>query len=199
MDVLEALVSRRSIGRLTGEVDPALVEQLIAYAVWAPNHHLTQPWRFTLLHGAMRAELGRLWAHLSADERGLSGEARAEWVAREAARPLRAPLLIVVSCPVDPDPVRAAEDHSATAAAVQNFLLAAWAKGLGTIWRTGAMAYHPQVKRFLGLDPTDRIVAILYVGQPAAPPPPPRPRDLGRAIRWLNPPESAPEGADPPQ
>ncbi|MCL6564274.1 MAG: nitroreductase [Firmicutes bacterium] len=185
MDVSEAITSRRSIGRLEGDVDPKVLEELISHAILAPNHHLTQPWRFTILTGPARERLGEFWARLTADERGLAGEEREKWIEREKSRPLRAPVLIVVSCPVDQDPVRAAEDHSATAAAVQNFLLEAWARGIGTMWRTGGMAYHPEVKRFLGLDPSDLIVAMLYVGQPAMAPPKARPRELEKAIRWV--------------
>ena len=98
---------------------------------------------------------------------------------------MRAPLLLVVSTRTAADPVVAAEDFAATAAATQNVLLAAHALGLAAIWRTGAMAYSTAVKSFLDLEATDRIVAIVYLGRPAMNSPLPRPRDSGTVLRTL--------------
>jgi nitroreductase len=65
-------------------------------------------------------------------------------------------------------------------------LLAAHARGFGAIWRTGELAYRDEIKTFLGLDPTDRIVAFVYLGRPAMTAPPPRPRALEEAITVLD-------------
>ena len=185
MEVLEAIKRRRSIGRTGGDLSEELVRELIEAAVWAPNHHLTQPWRFTILRGDARRRLGDFWGELAARENGLQAEAARKFADGQSAKLLRAPLLIVVSTRTDPNPVIAIEDHSATAAAVQNLLLAATARHLGAMWRTGAMVYHPQVKRFLGLDPEDRILGTVYVGQVAGDEPAPAPRDVDAVIRRL--------------
>lgn len=187
MDVQEAIQTRRSIGKLDREIPKDVVEALIAEAILAPNHHMTQPWHFTVVTDDMRVKLGEFWGQITAAEKELTGEERDAWIEREKGRPLRAPVLIFVSCKVDPDPVRAAEDHSATAAAIQNLLLAAWGQGLGTMWRTGAMAYHPQVKEFLHLDPGDKILGIIYLGEPAMTPPKARARNLDAALTWFEP------------
>ncbi len=105
---------------------------------------------------------------------------------REGAKPLRAPVLIVVSTRTAPDAVTAAEDFAATAAAVQNLLLAAWAKGLGAMWRTGPLAYRRAINEHLGLEPSDRIVAVVYLGQMAMTPPKARSRQTETVVRWLS-------------
>lgn len=185
MDTIEVITSRRSIGKLAGEVSAAVVQELVEVAVTAPNHHLTQPWRFTIVAGKAREQLGLFWGTLTADAKGLTGPHREDWIAREKGRPLRAPVLIFVSCHQDPDPERAVEDLSATAAAIQNLILAAWAKNIGTMWRTGAMAYNDEVKKYLGIDPQDPILGIIYVGVPDAPPAKARPRRTDDPIvRW---------------
>lgn len=56
---------------------------------------------------------------------------------------------------------------------------------LGAIWRTGGMAYDAKVKEHLGLNPTDRIVGIVYVGQPAMESPKPYLREVEKKVRWL--------------
>jgi nitroreductase len=59
VDTIEALRARRSIGKLDGDVPEAELRELIELATWAPNHKLTEPWRFTVLRGAARERLRR--------------------------------------------------------------------------------------------------------------------------------------------
>jgi nitroreductase len=185
MDVLEAIRTRRSIGRLEGEVADGDLRELLEAAICAPNHKLTEPWFFTVLRGEARVRLGEAWAAVAAEGSALAGEERAAFVRREANKPLRAPVLVAVSVRTDADPVIAIEDFAATAAAVQTFLLAAWARGYGAIWRTGEMAYHPAIRAHLGLAAGDRIVGIIYLGKPAMTPPKGQPRTLARVTRTL--------------
>ena len=185
MEAIEALRGRRSIGKLEGDVSEAEVRELIELAVLAPNHKLTEPWRFTILRGAARERLGAVWADFVGRETEVRGEQREELLRRTAAKPLRAPVIVAVSVRTDADPVRAIEDFAAASAAVENLLIAAHAGGLGAIWRTGDVAYRDEVKAFLELDPADKIVAFVYLGQPAMSPPPPRSRDLDAVVRIM--------------
>jgi nitroreductase len=122
-----------------------------------------------VLTGAAREELGEIMAmSLRARLNEQDGEKMQLRLWKERQKPLRAPIIITVA-------TKAAlckkesmiEDIEATAAAVQNMLLAAEEQGLGTIWRTGDAAYDPLVKRWFGLAPQDHIVAFVYVGFPA--------------------------------
>jgi nitroreductase len=186
MDVIEALRSRRSIGKLEGDVGEPEIRELLGLAVLAPNHRLTEPWRFTVLRGAARERLGAMWGDIATRDLALEPEAREAAMQRETGKLLRAPVLIAASVRTDPDAVTAAEDFAATAAAVENILLGAAGLGLGAMWRTGNAAYHPEVKAFLGLEPSDRIVAFVYLGRAAGEPPVPKPRNAEAAIRWLD-------------
>jgi len=186
MDVMEALRMRRSIGKLSGDVSDADVRELIEAALWAPNHRLTEPWSFTVVRGAARERVGAAWAAILGNETALEGEARQALLEREAGKLQRAPVLIVVAVRTDSDPVVATEDFAAGAAAVQNLLLAAHARGFGAIWRTGEMAHRKEINAALGLAEGDRIVAIVYLGRAAAEPPQARPRQIESVIRWLS-------------
>ncbi len=185
LDAIEAIRSRRSIGKLEGTVDEASVRELIELAVLAPNHRMTEPWRFTVLRGAARERLGEVWAPIALRDLPLTGDEREAALRREAAKPARAPVLIVVSVRTDADEEVATEDFAAAAAAVQNILLAATARGLGAMWRTGGMVSAPEVKAFLGLEPSDRIVGIVYLGRPAIAAPPAKPRTLDGVMRVI--------------
>jgi nitroreductase len=184
MDVLEAVKTRRSIGKLGGDVSDAEVRALVEAAVFAPNHKLTFPWRFIALRGEARARLGQAWAAAAA-EAAPGGAERETFLAREAAKPLRAPIVLVVSTRTDQNSVRAIEDFAATAAAVQNILLAAHALGIAAIWRTGDMAYNREINEHLGLDRDDRIVAFVYLGRAAMEAPKGAPRDTEQVLTIL--------------
>jgi nitroreductase len=166
MDVFEAIRTRRSIGKLKAERPPAQdIKRLLELAVWAPNHHLTEPWRFYVLAGAARQEMGEaLEAALKA-----GGETDSAKLAAERAKPLRAPVVILVTCKPGKDWIEAAENKAATAAAVQNILLAAHAIGLGAQWRTGQTIYAKQVADRLGLEAGEEVIAAVYLGYPDMP------------------------------
>lgn len=187
MNVDEAIRSRRSVARIEGDVDPATIRDLVELATWAPNHRLTEPWRFTVVRGTALERLGTLWGEINAKAAELAGDAYREAVQREAAKTARAPVLIVASCRGDADPVVAEEDFAATAAAVENMLLGARARGLGAMWRTGRMTRDPAVKAFLDLSESDRIVAIVYLGKTAVLEKPARAREVEGVLRWLEP------------
>src|ERR1700679_921112 len=108
MDTFEAIRTRRTIGRRTGDVPCETISDLIEAPPWAPNHKLTQPWRFTVVTGTAREKLGEVWGREAAAKADPS--ARAAVMEGEAKKPLRAPAVIVVSTRTDPNPVTAEED-----------------------------------------------------------------------------------------
>jgi nitroreductase len=175
MSLLDAIASRRSVGRMRPDPIPReAVEELLAAAVSAPNHHLTAPWRFVVLAGDARRELGEAHARAVAREKpGLPPEG----LEKEAARLERAPVVVAAIVLGADDPVQAREDRDAVAAAIMNLLLAAHGRGLGAMWRTGAMVDEPEVRAALALGPGDAVVGFVYLGHPDGPPPrrPPRP------------------------
>ena len=186
--LVELIESRQSVGRVRPEAPPrVVVERLIEAASHAPNHFLTQPWRFIVVAGYARADLG----HVMADALGARGGVSATPVVqadleREAAKPQRAPVIIVVAVEPSHDPrVVEIEEIEAGAAAVENLLLAAHALGLGAKWRTGEAAYDPRVKIWLGLKPGSHIAGFVYLGYPERPGRPTVRVPAANNTRWL--------------
>ena len=181
MGVMEAIRTRRSIGKVRQDQPPRVViEQILEAATWAPNHRLTEPWRFFVVAGEARRELGAVLAarHLA--------EGQAEIAAKAAAKPLRAPVVIAVAVePVVGPKVVEIEEVTAGAAAVQNMLLAAHALGLAAIWRTGAPAYDPAVKAYFGLAPSAHLLGFVYLGYPGAVVPERGRVPVAEVTRWL--------------
>ena len=99
--VLQAIRARRSIGRVRPERPPKeLIEQVLEAAVWAPNHRLTEPWRFFVLAGEAREELGELLAALQGAKLPLDAPDRQAQIDKARAKPLRAP--VVIAAAVEP-------------------------------------------------------------------------------------------------
>ncbi len=179
MDVLKAIHTRRSVGRVKPEPLPpkADIAAMLEAATWAPNHFLTQPWRFWVLTGEARERLGEAMAEAVREQLASQGEtASPERLEAERKKALRAPVLIAVAAvPAQRPGVVPTEELCATAAAIQNMLLVAHARGLGAMWRTGMYAYHPRVKAFFGLPEEAYLVGFVYVGYPVElPDAPPR-------------------------
>lgn len=187
--ILGALHNRRSIGKVKPDAVPReLVERVVEAATWAPNHHLTRPWRFVVVTGAARERLGAVMADALRTRLGDAGDERtAAMLAKERQKPLRAPVLVAVAVVPSPDPkVVEVEEVAAVAAGVQNMLLAAEALGLGAMWRTGDPAYDPSVKRFLGLPENAHLLAFVYLGYPEVTPRPEREGGAGAYTTWLD-------------
>ncbi len=170
MEVTQAIQSRRSVGRVKQDPVPReLVEKILESAVHAPNHKITEPWRFHVFTGKGRGELARVRAELArilAETEGEEEELAAGRISRERKKAFRAPVVIAVISRGGRDEVETLENYAACAAAVQNMQLTAHARGLATIWRTGLQAYHPYMREFFGLEAGDKIVAYLYLGYP---------------------------------
>lgn len=165
MKALEALHNRNSYPRL---VDPAPnateLDNIFRSAFRAADHALLRPWRFLLVAEEKRAALGELFVEAA---RELEPTLSEEKLQRIRLKPLRAPLILITVCsPIAHPKVPEIEQELSAGAATQNMLLAAYAQGLGAIWRTGSMAYNKTVMRGLGLAEHEKIIAFVYLGTP---------------------------------
>jgi nitroreductase len=157
MDVETAIRTRRTHKAFAPEpLERAELEELLELARWAPNHHLTAPWRFRVVGPAALERLKR-----AAGDEG-------------AAKLDRAPTLVIASARLDGgDPVRDEEDLHATAVASYIVLLAAHARGHAGYWRTPALLRGAAGRAAVELPPEERFVGLLHLGrarQEQAPP-----------------------------
>src|SRR6476661_3554277 len=183
-----AAMRRRTSGRRCrpDPISRQTLETLPECAMRAPNHKLTEPWRFAVLTDAARDRFAELRARqrLTKFPDPTSEEARTatEKMRRETEQ---TPALIVVMCAVSPDPKTREEDYAAAMMATANLLTAAASLGLGTYLRTGGIMQDPDVTALAGLEPGFRIVGIVSVGYPEAEEPPRRRRPASELTRWV--------------
>lgn len=179
--MLDAIAARRTIKLFTGAAIPrATIESLVTAATWAPCHRLTQPWRFAAID---REGIARLVAFVQQPPM------------RDAVLPRKLPsicerlaacgAIIQVTCVLAGSDEQRREDRDATAAAVQNLLLAAHAAGLGSFWSTSPLLAHPEVQRWFGSEPAaEAHVGTIWLGIPGETPVAPARRPLAEVLRW---------------
>lgn len=187
MSIIETIARRRSIGKMTGERPTRpQIERILEAGTHAPNHHNVQPWKFFVLAGNARAEVGEIMAESLLARSGYPADDKGKaLLEKERNKLLRAPVVIVAAAEhPQQNNVLEIENIEAVAAAVQNMLLAAEELGLAAMWRTGDAAYDPRVKRWFGLAPDDHIVAFLYLGYPAIPRQERRPIPFQEKTTW---------------
>ena len=168
MDVETAIRTRRTHKAFGSEsLDRDEIESLLELARWAPNHHLTAPWRFRVL-GPEALERLTVAA-------GPEGAAKLD----------RAPPLIVVSAVLGGDPVEDEEDLHATAVASYIVLLAAHSRGLAGYWRTPEVLRTDEGRRAVGLEGDERFVGLLHLGPPRQEKAPPERPPVAQVAEFL--------------
>jgi nitroreductase len=188
MDAINAIQQRTSVRRFRPDpVEREILERLLDCAIRAPNHKLTQPWRFTVISGSARDRFADIRARhrLKRYENQGSPEALAgaEKVRQETRH---TPAFVVVSSAVHPDEMTREEDYAATMMAVANLMIAAESLGLGTYLKTGGVMRDPDLLRLAGVAEGFRVVAIISVGYPLDREAPRRRRPAAELTLWVD-------------
>lgn len=168
MEIEQAIRSRRTHKAFAPDPVPReLLAELLDLARWAPNHHLTNPWRFRVVGPRALERLKRA-------------------AGPEAASKLdRAPTLVAASSIRSEDPVQDREDLCATACAVYAVLLAAHGRGLAGYWRTPGVLSTPEGMEAVAIPPTEQFVALIHLGWARQEKEPPERLPPGDVITYL--------------
>lgn len=202
--LLSFMRTRRSIRKfLPDAVADEDIAAVVEAASWAPSGTNQQNWDFIAVRCA--AERERLARAVTDTVQSLlaripSARARAEFERYSAYYTFfaAAPVVIaVVQKPYDslarrimerfdlPSAAQSTASVQGPAAAVQNLLLMAHARGLGACWMTGPLIARPALEAVLGVTAPDELMALVPLGKPAVSPPAPRRKDVQQILRWL--------------
>jgi nitroreductase len=152
MELEHAIRSRRTHKAFAPEPIPrAALEELFELVRWAPNHNLTNPWRFRVLGPATLARLKEL-----AEQRSPGSGGKLD----------RAPTLIVASACLQGEEAQRDDDLLASAVAAYLVLLVAHSRGLASYWRSVPLLDSPAGREALGLDAAERPIGLLHLGYP---------------------------------
>jgi nitroreductase len=159
----EILRGRRTINLyLQTPVPEALVREAIEAATWAPNHHVTEPWRFYLLGSESISACLDLVRDIVTEKKNdaKAGEHKARTWSEK-------PGWLLVTCRRSDDDVRQTEDYAACCAAIQTFMLYLWKAGVGSKWTTGDITHDERFFKITGVDAdTESVVGLVWYGYP---------------------------------
>jgi nitroreductase len=188
MDVKDAILSRRTIFKFKPEAVPNdVIEQVFSFGIWAPNHHVTEPWRFTVIGKETKLTLADRYREIKIEDTPDHVDAKNLAKIGELAyeKFMSKPTIIAVSCLQEGDEQRQREDYAAACCAMQNVQLAAWDTGVGMQWSTGRITMEEQTYQLLGIDSSkEYIIGFFYTGYPADIGAPKR-QPAGEFIRWV--------------
>lgn len=188
-EALLRLESRRSVaaaGLQAPGPDEGQTQRLLAIAARVPDHGMLVPWRFIVIEGAARAEIGTRLAQAYRANNAHMPEEKREKFAAIMGRLFPAPLaVVVVSRPVEGSAIPAFEQELSAGAACMNLLTGAAAMGFDGIWVTGWAATHQAALAVLGVGEGERVAGILHIGTASeAPADRPRPDVAALTTRW---------------
>lgn len=186
MTVEDAIEERVSVKEYTDAPVPrATIERLLELANTAPNHRMTQPLEFRVLGASSK----RAYADALADRKtkkiddpGVAEAVRTKVVRRHE----RVPAMIGVVVEESEDPEIREEDYATAFMAIQNLSLAAVGMGLGTHIKTGAVMGEASLRAALDVAEGQRLVAIVFLGEPAEVPDRKPRAPAEQKTRWLD-------------
>jgi len=162
----EVLRGRRTINLyLHTPVPEQLVRDAIEAATWAPNHHVTEPWRFLMMGPQTVARTIERVRTTLAEKKG---QELADFKAKSWAEK---PGWLTVTCRRSEDALKEREDYAACSVAVQNFMLYLWKAGVGSKWTSGDITRDPEFFDILGVNPEEEfVVGMIWYGYPKVTP-----------------------------
>ncbi len=196
MDAINCIQTRMSIRGFKKESVPAeVLKKVIETARWSPSYKNSQPWEVLVLSGARKEGLSAMLVDLleSGAEASPDLAAPTSWPDAEQARinqlfakrkeltgiDLSAPEMIVKAKKVNfrfygaPHAIYLFQDDSLSQWSLfdlglfaQSLMLAAHAHGLGTVPQAFATDYAREVKNYLDIPQSKRLVLGLSVGYP---------------------------------
>ena len=166
MTVEEAIRGRHSIRQFTDRpVERADIEALLDLAVEAPNHRVTEPWHFLVVGEEGKRALARVLGRRKSSK--VTDPEAARLVREKVERTtLALPALLVVTIQQSDNPEIREEDYAAGWMAVQNILLGAVERGLGTHIKTGAVMDDPELREAWRIPEGRRVIAMIEMGEP---------------------------------
>lgn len=146
----DLLLNRRTVHRFRSEPIPdGAVTRAIDAAIAAPNHKLSNPWRFIRVGPQTRDRITDRYVALKQQSKGSLSDDQITKYRNKVGDP---PELVVPTQHLAADAFRRREDYAACACAIQNLMLSLWSEGIASKWTTGSITRDPETYGFLDLE-----------------------------------------------
>lgn len=187
--VNELIRKRRSVfqPQYSGQiVDDAIISQMLENASWAPNHKLTEPWRFIVYTGEGIKKLAAGQAAIYKDVASTNGTFQEDSYQKLLTKPLLSSHIIAIGMKRDErKSIPEIEEIGAVFCAVENMHLTAAAYGVGCYLSTGGITFYEEAKPLFGLGADDRLLGFLHVGMPKGPLPDSKRKPVSEKTTWV--------------
>lgn len=138
------------------------LDTLLTVATRVPDHRRLSPWRFIVVEGDARRDIGETLVDIQKSEDPAATETM---LTDTASYFMRAPVVIgVVSSPDHSHKTPVWEQELSAGALCLNLLLAANASGFAGCWLTEWISFSQGVKTLFGLSETERFAGFIYLG-----------------------------------
>ena len=185
----ELIRKRRSVFQndySSEKVDEAIVRQMLENANWAPNHKMTEPWRFVVFTGEGLKKLAALQAEYYKKMTLLDNTFKEERYQNLLRKPMLSSYIIVIGMKRDEKKsLPEIEEAGAVFCAVQNMYLTATAYGAGCYLSTGGITYFEGAEELFGFDDEDKLIGFLHIGMPKKPLLPGKRRPVEGKVAWI--------------
>ncbi len=171
----------------TGEkVSDEIINQMLENANWAPNHKLTEPWRFVVFTGDGLKQLAAFQSECYKSVTIANDTFREDRYQSLQTKPMESSHIIAVGMKRDEAKrLPEWEELGAVFCAIQNMYLTATAYDVGCYLSTGGITDFEEAKSFFGLGPYDKLCGFLHVGMPKATLPDGRRRPISEKVKWF--------------
>ena len=161
-DFGKVLIGRRTIEIFSQKSVPkSLIDEAIKVAIWAPNHHVTEPWHFYHIGEATKEKCLDLCYEIINKKKGKKAAdfKRQSWSEK--------PGWLVVTCKKSINEILQLEDYAACCTAIQNFILYLWKAGIGSKWTSGPITRDLELYNIIGINFDEEfIVGLIWFGYP---------------------------------
>ena len=167
------------------KIDDKLVWQILENSNWAPNHGLTQPWKYKVFSSSGLEKLALFqadWYQKNTPE----DRFKPEKYERMKTNILKSSHVIVICMErQESAKIPEIEEIEAVACSVQNMALTAAAYGICSFWGSGGLTYTKELKEFLGLKEKDKCLGYLYLGYSDSPTTESRRDPIEEKVEWI--------------
>jgi len=168
------------------KIDDKIIWQILENSNWAPNHGLTQPWRYKVFTGLGLNKLAEfqadLYQKITSEEK-----LKPEKFARMKTNILQSSHVVIICMERQKsEKILEIEEIEAVACSVQNMALTAAAYDICSFWGSGGVTYTEELKEFLGLGEKDKCLGYLYLGYSDNPATKSRRDPIKDKVEWIS-------------
>lgn len=146
-------------------VNDEIVSQILYNATWAPNHKMTEPWRFMVFTGEGLKKLAEFQGECYKQVATAKGKFEEDKYEGLRTKPMQSSHIISVGMKRDPKKgIPEIEEIGAVYCAVENMYLTATAYGVGAYLSTGGITFYEEAKPFFNLGADDKLLGFFHIG-----------------------------------